>query len=190
MQLERPSSSAEAVAALAGGRALAGGTELVPLLRDGIVSAETSRRRARGRAARDLGTHDRRRHDAGGARGLVGDPGGAARGVPAGRVAAAPEHGHDRRQPAPGDALLVLAAQVPLPAARRRHLPRARGPAPRARLLRRTTSAPRRTRPTRPRRCSRSTRASAPTGASSSSPSSTACRPRTTARRRRSRRTS
>ena len=41
MQLERPSSSAEAVAALAGGRALAGGTELVPLLRDGIVAAET-----------------------------------------------------------------------------------------------------------------------------------------------------
>ena len=42
MQLERPSSPAEAVAALAGGgRALAGGTELVPLLRDGIVSAES-----------------------------------------------------------------------------------------------------------------------------------------------------
>ena len=41
MQLERPNSSAEAVAALSGGRALAGGTELVPLLRDGIVAAET-----------------------------------------------------------------------------------------------------------------------------------------------------
>ena len=41
MQLERPSSPAEAVAALAAGRALAGGTELVPLLRDGIVSAES-----------------------------------------------------------------------------------------------------------------------------------------------------
>jgi xanthine dehydrogenase YagS FAD-binding subunit len=41
LQLERPSSSAQAVAALAGGRALAGGTELVPLLRDGIVEAET-----------------------------------------------------------------------------------------------------------------------------------------------------
>jgi len=41
LQLERPSSAAEAVAALAGGRALAGGTELVPLLRDGIVTAET-----------------------------------------------------------------------------------------------------------------------------------------------------
>src|SRR5207342_1625202 len=41
LQLERPSSTAEAVAALADGRALAGGTELVPLLRDGIVAAKT-----------------------------------------------------------------------------------------------------------------------------------------------------
>ena len=41
MQLARPESVADAVAALAGGRALAGGTELVPLLRDGIVEAET-----------------------------------------------------------------------------------------------------------------------------------------------------
>ena len=41
MRLERPSSREEAVAALAAGRALAGGTELVPLLRDGIVEADT-----------------------------------------------------------------------------------------------------------------------------------------------------
>jgi xanthine dehydrogenase YagS FAD-binding subunit len=41
LQLARPESVADAVAALAGGRALAGGTELVPLLRDGIVEAET-----------------------------------------------------------------------------------------------------------------------------------------------------
>ena len=40
MQLERPSSQAEAAAALEGGLALAGGTEVVPLLRDGIISAE------------------------------------------------------------------------------------------------------------------------------------------------------
>jgi xanthine dehydrogenase YagS FAD-binding subunit len=40
LQLERPETAAAAVAALAGGRALAGGTELVPLLRDGIVEAE------------------------------------------------------------------------------------------------------------------------------------------------------
>jgi xanthine dehydrogenase YagS FAD-binding subunit len=41
LRLERPSTAADAVAALAGGRALAGGTELVPLLRDGIVEADT-----------------------------------------------------------------------------------------------------------------------------------------------------
>jgi xanthine dehydrogenase YagS FAD-binding subunit len=40
LQLERPSSLEAAVVALAGGRALAGGTELVPLLRDGIVEAD------------------------------------------------------------------------------------------------------------------------------------------------------
>src|SRR5207237_517045 len=58
---------------------------------------------------------------------------GAPRGLPAGGLAAAAEHGLDRRQPAPVDALLVLAAQVPLPAARRRALPRPPGRAPRAR---------------------------------------------------------
>jgi xanthine dehydrogenase YagS FAD-binding subunit len=41
LRLERPSSPTEAVAALCDGRALAGGTELVPLLRDGILAAET-----------------------------------------------------------------------------------------------------------------------------------------------------
>ncbi|HUP33108.1 MAG TPA: FAD binding domain-containing protein [Gaiellaceae bacterium] len=42
MRLERPSSREEAVAALGDGTvALAGGTELVPLLHDGIVEAET-----------------------------------------------------------------------------------------------------------------------------------------------------
>jgi len=41
LQLARPESAAEAVAALADGRALAGGTELVPLIRDGIIEAET-----------------------------------------------------------------------------------------------------------------------------------------------------
>ena len=40
MQLARPESVGDAVAALAG-TALAGGTELVPLLRDGIVEADT-----------------------------------------------------------------------------------------------------------------------------------------------------
>jgi xanthine dehydrogenase YagS FAD-binding subunit len=43
VQLQRPESIAQAVALLDNGsaRALAGGTELVPLLRDGIVTAET-----------------------------------------------------------------------------------------------------------------------------------------------------
>lgn len=42
MELLRPSSPAEAAAALGNGsRALAGGTELVPLMRDGLVHAET-----------------------------------------------------------------------------------------------------------------------------------------------------
>ena len=42
MELARPSSTAEAVSELGppSARALAGGTELVPLLRDGIVGAE------------------------------------------------------------------------------------------------------------------------------------------------------
>ena len=41
MRLERPSSREDAVAALGSGRALAGGTELVPLLRDGILETDT-----------------------------------------------------------------------------------------------------------------------------------------------------
>ena len=42
MQFRRPDSLAEATAALGNGsRALAGGTELVPLLRDGLIEAET-----------------------------------------------------------------------------------------------------------------------------------------------------
>jgi xanthine dehydrogenase YagS FAD-binding subunit len=41
LQLARPDTLESTVAALAEGKALAGGTELVPLLRDGIVEAET-----------------------------------------------------------------------------------------------------------------------------------------------------
>jgi xanthine dehydrogenase YagS FAD-binding subunit len=41
LQLARPESVADAVAELAGGKALAGGTEVVPLLRDGILEADT-----------------------------------------------------------------------------------------------------------------------------------------------------
>ena len=41
MRLAQPDSVESALAELAGGKALAGGTELVPLLRDGILAAET-----------------------------------------------------------------------------------------------------------------------------------------------------
>ena len=41
MQLAQPDSVESAIAELAGGKALAGGTEVVPLLRDGILAAET-----------------------------------------------------------------------------------------------------------------------------------------------------
>ena len=179
--------SADAVAALADGAvALAGGTELVPLLREGLVAAETARRRLRRRAARRRRADDRRRHQARRARSRSADPGGAPGGLPPRRLAAAPQHGHDRRQPAPGDALLVLAARLPLLPARRRPLPREGRAAPRARVLRQRAlrlGAPLRSRPPP---CSPSERGSGPTAASSSSPSSTGCRPTTTARRRRS----
>ena len=169
LQLERPSSrersrrGARRTAAVA----LAGGTELVPLLRDGLVTAERARRRLRRAAARDRRADDRRRHDARRARGRSADPGGAARGLPARRLAAAPQHGHDRRQPAPGDAVLVLAARrspatcTAATAATRR---RASTASTRSSA---TSSAPRRTPPTPPPRCSRSARRSAPTAASS-----------------------
>ena len=95
-----------------------------------------ARRHPRRRAARHRRQRDRRGDDARRARGEHCDPGGAARGLHARRVAAAPEHELARRQPAPVDALLVLAPRVPVPPPRRRPLPRARGRAPRARDLR------------------------------------------------------
>ena len=103
------------------------------------------------------------------------DPRGAPRGVSPRGLAAAAQHGLDRRQPAPGDPLLVLAAQVPVPAARWRPLPRPRGRAPRARDLRQRLlrlGSPFRSRGGLARARGD---ASAPTGASSRSPSSTAC---------------
>ena len=81
----------------------------------------------------------------------------------------------------PGDALLVLAPEVPVPAPRWRPLPRAGGRAPRARVLRQRllrlgASLGHRGGADRARRdaCGR-------TGASCRSQSSTGCRPRTTA---------
>ena len=56
--------------------------------------------------------------------------------MPARGVAAAPEHGLARRQPPPGDALLVLAARLPVPPPWRRPLPCAGRRASRARDLR------------------------------------------------------
>ena len=131
-----------------GAVALGGGTDLVPLLRDGIVKADTLveliRCIPRGlhlgtptpTAGSTCGPHDRRGHDARRARGRSAGPGRAARGLPAVGLAAAPRGRHDRRQPPAGDPLLVLAAEVPVLPARRRPLPREGGPAPRARVLR------------------------------------------------------
>ena len=82
----------------------------------------------------------------------------AARGVPARCEPAAAQHGLARRQPPPGDALLVLAARVALPPARRRRVLRARRASIASTRSSRTTSARRRIRPTPRRRCSRSTR--------------------------------
>ena len=121
------------------------------------------------------------RHDARRARGRPGDPGRAARGLPALRVAAAPGDGHDRRQPAARPraagtggsrsratctaATAAMPGRASTASTRSSATSRAR---PRIRRIRR-------------QRCSRSARASAPTGASSIWPSSTACRPTTTA---------
>src|SRR5262245_40608892 len=56
--------------------------------------------------------------------------------MPARGVAAASEYGLPRRQPPPGNALLVLATRLPVPPSRRRPLPRSRRRTPRARDLR------------------------------------------------------
>ena len=76
---------------------------------------DDARRRARRRAARRRRRDDRRGHDARRARGRAGDPRRAARGVPARGVAAAAQHELARRQPSPGDAVLVLALGLRLP---------------------------------------------------------------------------
>ncbi len=117
-------------------------------------------------AARDLEHPHRRRGDARRARGERGDPCRAARGLPARSIASAPEHGHGRREPAPVDALLVLAPPVsPAASTVATAATRARASIASTRSSR-TTSAPRRTRRTSRRRCSRSTRPSARTAAS------------------------
>ena len=119
--------------------------------------------------------------DARGARGRPADPAGAAGSMRARGLAAAPLDGHDRRQPAPGDALLVLATEVPVLPARRLGVPRPAGRDREHAIFgnERCASA----HPSDPAaallalgpRCAR-------TAASCRSPSSTSCRPRTTAR--------
>ena len=137
MELARPESVADAVAALGNGAvALARRHRARAAAQLAHRPRGHARRAAQGGAEGDRRHDDRRRHDARRARGRPGDPGGAARGVPPLRVAAAARDRNDRRQPAAGDALLVLAPQVPVPPARRRPLPRARGRASRARDLR------------------------------------------------------
>ena len=137
VELVRPDSVSDAVASLGNGAvALGGGTDLVALLRDRIVDADTLVELRNAVPKGIDGTTIGAGTTLGRARGRRGDPRGAARGVPPLGVAAAPRRRDDRRQPPAGDALLVLAPQVPLPPARRRPLPRARGPAPRARDLR------------------------------------------------------
>ena len=95
-----------------GAVALAGGTEVVPLLRDGILAADTL---VELRDVLPRGIRDGRIGAGATLAELEADPQIPTRcgGVPPRRVAAAPEHGHDRRQPAAGDALLVLAAPLP-----------------------------------------------------------------------------
>ena len=115
---------------------LHGGTEVVPLLRAGDPArgrcSSTSAAWSRAGSTARRSAPARRSPSSRRAEG----PGGAARGVPAGREPAAPEHGLARRQPAAVDALLVLAPQLAVPAARRRRVLRAGGRAPRARDLR------------------------------------------------------
>ena len=111
MELLRPSSLDDARRA-ADRLPLAGGTEVVPLLRDGLLEADDARRRARRccRAAID-GTRIGAATTLAELEAADADPGRAARGRAPRRLAAAAEHGHGRRQPAPVDALLVLAAR-------------------------------------------------------------------------------
>ena len=149
-----------------------------------------ARRAAARGAERRRRDDDRRRNDARRARGRSRDPRGAARGVPPVGVAATPRGRHDRREPAAGDPLLVLAPQVSVPAPRRRPLPRARGRAPRARDLReRLLRVGASVRSGRRAARARHDRPHGPARAAARG-SCTGCRRRTTARRPRSRRTS
>ena len=149
-----------------------------------------ARRRARHRPRGYPWQSHRCRNDARGARVERRRPGGVARGVPPGRVAAAAEHGLDRRQPPPVDALLVLAAQ-----GTRADCTAATAATPRrastaSMRSSRTTSARPRIPPTWRRPCLRSTRGCTRIAASSAWPSCTGSRTRPIAAGRRSSRAS
>ena len=167
-----------------------GGTEVVPLLRAGLLDADDARRHPR-LVPRGI---DGDRIGAGATLAeLEGDPqipDGAARGVPACGEPAAAQHGLARRQPPTVDALLVLAARAvraACTAATSASHVRASTVSTRSSP---TTSALRRIRPTSRPRCSLSARRCGRTGANCRCASSTACRRRTTAARRRSSRAS
>ena len=167
MQLLRPDSVEAAAAELGNGSVgLAGGTDLVPLLRDRIVEADTLVE-LRGVVPRGVqGTTIGAGTTLAELEADHADPAGASRGLLPRRVAAAALDGDDRREPPPGDALLVLAAEVPVLPARRRQLPRAHRASTASTRSSATSAARLRTRPIRPPRCSRSARRCAPTGAS------------------------
>ena len=86
----------------------------------GAAGGRHAARHLASRPERHRGQPDRRRHDPRRARGERAVPDGAAGGLPPRCIAAAARDGHGRRQPAPVDAMLVLAARLRLPAARRR----------------------------------------------------------------------
>ena len=137
MELLQPSSTEQATRALGNGsRALAGGTELVPLLRDGLVKAETlvhiSHVVPRGIDGNRIGAGTTLAE----LEVATQIPQALREACPQGGVAAAALDGDDRRKPPAGYALLVLAAGLRLLAPRRRAVLREGRRAPRARGLR------------------------------------------------------
>ena len=172
------------------GTPLAGGTELVPLLRDGTSARTRSSDVRDAAAARRRGRRDRGRDDARRAGGRPRVPEALREAC---RLAASPQL---RAMGTIAGNLLQATRcwywrlELPVLPPRRRPLPRPRGPAPRARDLRQRAAARPRTRPTPPRRCSRCGATRRHDAASSRSPSSTGCRPRTTASSTRSSRAS
>ena len=157
------------------GTFIAGGTEVVPLLRDGLLAGRHARRHRGARAARD-----RRRRAS--ARARRSRSSSATRRIPdalreACRLAASPaaaQHGLDRRQPAAGDALLVLAARLCRAACTAVTAATRATASTASTRSSRTTSAPLRIRPTSPPRSLALGATLRTTGASCRSPSSTA----------------